>query len=103
LPRTLHRYADRQHPTLTHQWSNAMPSTRALLVLATLLVLDTALHGRGGPSATTPQPAPLPQMADWFLSTGDWQNDPQLYVREFGRGSERVVMLHGGWGAEHNG
>ena len=80
-----------------------MPSTRALLVLATLLVLDTALHGQSGLPGTSRPAAPLPQMTDWFLSTGDWQNDPQLYVREFGRGSERVVMLHGGWGAEHSG
>jgi pimeloyl-ACP methyl ester carboxylesterase len=40
---------------------------------------------------------------DWFLSTGNWQADPQLYVREFGEGPELVVILHGGWGAEHGG
>ena len=45
----------------------------------------------------------LPVLKDWFLSTGDWQNDPQLYVREFGTGTETVIMLHGGWGAEHSG
>jgi proline iminopeptidase len=45
----------------------------------------------------------LPRMEDWFLSTGDWKKDPQLYVREFGDGSEIIIMLHGGWGAEHSG
>lgn len=45
----------------------------------------------------------LPRQVDWFLSTGDWQKDSQLYVREFGEGDETVVMLHGGWGAEHSG
>lgn len=45
----------------------------------------------------------LPGLADWFLSTGDWQTGPQLYVREFGTGSDTVIMLHGGWGAEHSG
>lgn len=50
-----------------------------------------------------PVPDTLPRQVDWFLSTGDWQKDSQLYVREFGAGDETVVMLHGGWGAEHSG
>ena len=45
----------------------------------------------------------LPSLKDWFLSTGDWQNNPQLYVRELGVGSDTIVMLHGGWGGEHSG
>ncbi len=45
----------------------------------------------------------LPELEDWFLSTGNWQSDPQLYVREFGGGKDTVIMLHGGWGAEHSG
>jgi len=45
----------------------------------------------------------LPGMKDWFLSTGNWQNDPQLYVFEFGTGRDTIIMLHGGWGAEHSG
>ncbi len=39
----------------------------------------------------------------WFLSTGDWEKDPQIYVKEIGTGTEPVIMLHGGWGAEHSG
>jgi proline iminopeptidase len=45
----------------------------------------------------------LPGQQDWFLSTGNWQNDPQLYVREFGTGADTIVMLHGGWGGDHAG
>lgn len=45
----------------------------------------------------------LPGLIDWFLATGNWQNDPQLYVREFGVGPDTIVMLHGGWGGEHSG
>jgi proline iminopeptidase len=45
----------------------------------------------------------LPRLTDWFLSTGRWDDDPQLYVREFGEGATPVIMLHGGWGAEHSG
>jgi proline iminopeptidase len=45
---------------------------------------------------------PLPGLQDWFLSTGNWQNDPQLYVREFGTGPDTIMMLHGGWGGEHS-
>lgn len=42
-------------------------------------------------------------MKTWFLSTGDWGDDPQIFVREFGTGKDTVVLLHGGWGAEHSG
>jgi proline iminopeptidase len=44
-----------------------------------------------------------PGLKDWFLSTGNWQNDPQIYVCEFGTGRDTVVMLHGGWGGDHAG
>ncbi len=42
-------------------------------------------------------------MKDWFLSTGNWDTDPQIYVREFGTGKDTIILLHGGWGAEHSG
>ncbi|GMN11592.1 alpha/beta hydrolase [Croceitalea sp. MTPC9] len=42
-------------------------------------------------------------MKSWFLSTGDWDTDPQIYVREFGTGNDTIILLHGGWGAEHSG
>lgn len=46
----------------------------------------------------------LPTMIDWFLATGDWNSDPQLYVREYGKkGAEPIIMLHGGWGGNHGG
>lgn len=44
-----------------------------------------------------------PFLKDWFLSTGNWEKDPQLYVYEFGTGRDTVIMLHGGWGGEHSG
>ena len=40
-------------------------------------------------------------ISEWMLSTGDWQNDPKIYVRTIGRGPDTVVVLHGGWGGEH--
>ena len=43
------------------------------------------------------------EMKSWFLSTGNWETGPQIYVREFGTGTDTIVMLHGGWGAEHSG
>ena len=45
----------------------------------------------------------LPTMKDWFLAIGDWDNAPQIYVREYGTGSQPVILLHGGWGADHEG
>ena len=74
-------------------------------------VLVTVLLGAGlvasaaaqAPHAPSPRAASLPRTADWFLSTGRWNDDPQLYVREFGDGTRPVVMLHGGWGGDHAG
>ncbi len=40
--------------------------------------------------------------SEWFLSTGNWFNDPKLYVRAIGHGKDTVVLLHGGWGGEHS-
>lgn len=45
----------------------------------------------------------MQSMDSWFLSTGEWETDPQIYIREFGAGVDTVVLLHGGWGAEHSG
>jgi proline iminopeptidase len=63
------------------------------------------LYGQApsGPGHTSDRQVQLPRVDDWFLSTGNWQSDPQLYVREFGDGSELVVILHGGWGGDHSG
>jgi pimeloyl-ACP methyl ester carboxylesterase len=36
---------------------------------------------------------------EWYLPTGD---GCKLFVQEFGQGHETVVVLHGGWGAEHS-
>ncbi len=36
---------------------------------------------------------------EWYLPTGD---GCQLFVQEFGHGTETIVVLHGGWGAEHS-
>jgi proline iminopeptidase len=84
-----------------------MSFSRIALTLAVCLVSVVTAQAQGPHPATGPQDqgthVKLPRMTDWFLSTGNWQNDPQLYVREVGRGSEPVIMLHGGWGAEHSG
>jgi pimeloyl-ACP methyl ester carboxylesterase len=82
-----------------------MTSRRVLLTFGMLLISFTTARGQAPQHAANAPDAriPLPRVTDWFLSTGNWQNDPQLYVREFGRGSDPVIMLHGGWGAEHSG
>jgi pimeloyl-ACP methyl ester carboxylesterase len=56
-----------------------------------------------GKSVTRSHGGQAPFIKDWFLSTGDWEKDPQLYVYEFGTGRDTVIMLHGGWGGEHSG
>lgn len=49
------------------------------------------------------KPITAPVTKDWFLSTGNWQTDPQLYVCEYGSGKDTVVILHGGWGGDYSG
>jgi proline iminopeptidase len=36
---------------------------------------------------------------EWYLRTSD---GCKLFVQEFGQGPETIVVLHGGWGAEHS-
>jgi pimeloyl-ACP methyl ester carboxylesterase len=48
-------------------------------------------------------PSALAQLAysepEWYLPTGD---GCRLFVQEFGHGEEPIIVLHGGWGAEHS-
>ncbi|MEM9934341.1 MAG: alpha/beta hydrolase [Bacteroidota bacterium] len=85
--------------TLTMQ-----PKRESIFLLWIILLLSlNSISGEVlGQDATTEE-ALLPRMDDWFLSTGDWQNDPQIYVREYGSGDQVVVLLHGGWGGDHKG
>lgn len=36
---------------------------------------------------------------EWYLPTGDGCN---LFVQEYGQGKQTIVVLHGGFGAEHS-
>jgi len=72
----------------------------ALCCLFTLTVQSQDHQGRTNISNKQER---LPGLKDWFLSTGNWERDPQLYIREFGTGRDTIIMLHGGWGAEHSG
>ena len=66
-----------------------------LLVLSSLNTLSLHAHsdwsGGRGPRDVASE--------EWYLPTED--KAAQLYVREIGQG-EPVVVLHGGWGAEHS-
>lgn len=74
----------------------AMNTIRLVFALLVFSVFSLSVHAQG----STQQ---IPPLTDWFLSTGDWQNAPQLYVYEIGSGTETVVFLHGGWGGDHQG
>jgi pimeloyl-ACP methyl ester carboxylesterase len=52
----------------------------------------------GAPSQYALDSAQLASAREWYLNVGD---RCRLYVREFGVG-DTVVVLHGGWGAEHS-
>ena len=43
--------------------------------------------------------SPIP--TEWFLATGDWDEDPRIFVTQVGTGLDTVILLHGGWGGEH--
>ncbi len=61
-----------------------------IILLVTIPALQAAAGPRDRPSA--------PSRDEWKLTTSD---GVQLYVTEFGVG-DTVVVLHGGWGAEHS-
>jgi len=47
-----------------------------------------------------PTEAQIPRLSDeWYLVTTD---GCRLYIAEYGRGPQVVILLHGGWGAEHS-
>jgi len=69
-------------------------------LLALLMAVPFLLSS---PTKAQQQQATIPGLKDWFLATGNWEKDPQLYVLEMGVGSDTIVMLHGGWGSEHSG
>ena len=73
------------------------------LLWAFLLLIPLGIPGYSFGQDNAPEQVPLPRMSDWFLSTGSWQDDPQIYVREYGSGDQLVVLLHGGWGGDHQG
>lgn len=83
-----------------------MATTRTILTALSCLLCTITTHSQDRNKVQTGphiQYERLPPMKDWFLSTGDWENSPQLYVSEIGSGQDTVVMLHGGWGGEHSG
>lgn len=79
--------------------------TTVFNLLATVIGACIAMMAQGQPMKKAPssQQNKPPVIKDWFLATGNWHNDPQLYVCEFGTGADTVVMLHGGWGGDHSG
>ena len=72
-------------------------SARILLLVFVIEFTSASIYGQEDHNSF------LPNQKDWFLSTGDWDNDPQLYVTEIGSGVNPIIVLHGGWGAEHSG
>ena len=78
----------------------------SLPVVLLLVGTPAAAHGQatdpptavaGAPPLFRMGPAELASADEWYLNTED---GCRLYVREFGVG-DTVVVLHGGWGAEH--
>ncbi len=74
--------------------------TKVLLLMLFLLLVPAMVQSQQ--SASKPEQS-APEMVNWFLASGDWDKDPQIYVREYGKGKDTVIMLHGGWGASHDG
>ncbi len=72
----------------------------ALVML--IIIIWNIQTSKAQPNQKT-KPSKTPQVTEWLLSTAEGKNDPQLYVREFGKGNDTIIMLHGGWGAEHRG
>lgn len=60
--------------------------------------LCSGLCGVAGIEAQQLEPIPFEQWDEWRLSTDDGAS---LFIREVGHGAT-VLILHGGWGAEHS-
>jgi proline iminopeptidase len=73
------------------------------LMLACCLLSQLNSRVQAKTSSIQKRSTSIHSVKDWFLSTGDWQSDPQIYVCEFGSGKDTVVMLHGGWGGDYSG
>jgi proline iminopeptidase len=68
------------------------PCARANDSAASSAVGDIQLKREPSISMANAQP-------EWYLPTGDGCS---LFVQEFGQGPETIIVLHGGWGAEHS-
>lgn len=81
--------------------------TSLKIILVTICVCSVVLNVQSQSSqnseSTNSKQQKFSGLSDWFLSTGDWEKDPQLYVFEYGNGPDTIVMLHGGWGGEYSG
>jgi proline iminopeptidase len=74
------------------------PMRYALALISVLLVLSS-----DSCSQVEKKVSADPQdYREWFITSGNWQRDPKLYVRTLGTGHDTVIMLHGGWGGEHH-
>src|SRR5687768_9685396 len=67
-------------------------NVRRLLSLAASLVLATSLARPTGAQLAHAEP-------EWYLPTGD---GCRLFVQEYGTGRDTVIVVHGGFGAEHS-
>jgi proline-specific peptidase len=65
---------------------------RRRLSLAVTLVLATSLARGTGAQLAHAEP-------EWYLPTGD---GCRLFVQEYGSGRDTVIVVHGGFGAEHS-
>jgi proline iminopeptidase len=85
--------------------ADMVTAARRLIVSITIGFCASTAQGQAPHDAgkSSVQQEGWPRLHDWFLSTGRWSEDPQLYVREYGRGPRPIILLHGGWGAEHSG
>ena len=66
-----------------------------IVIVTASLTLNTSFAQK--PSS----PIQAENLSEWFLATGDWNNDPKIYVKTYGSGEDTVILLHGGWGGEH--
>lgn len=79
-----------------------MPNTFIQTILCCTL-LSLSVINSSNALALDKSKRQLPNLKNWFFSAGEWESQSQLFVREIGNGERLVVMLHGGWGAEHSG
>lgn len=71
------------------------PRVWAALVVSCVFAATAAGQDAAGAAGSGTATTAIARLNDWFLSTGRWADDPQIYVAEFARRAYPVGIIVG--------